>query len=397
MSVNFAKRIDQFPPSGIRKVNEKAMQLEREGKKVIHLEIGRPDFDTPLYIKEACKKEIDNGNVFYTSNFGTMELRKAIADKLEIQNHVRYEPEEVIVTVGLTEAIFDMLTVILEEGDEILVPDPVWMNYINVPKMLGAVPVTYNLLEENDFQLDIDEIKSKITDKTKAIVIVSPNNPTGSMLSEDTLKKLAKLAAANDILVISDEVYERIVFDGSKHVSIASMPGMKERTILLNGFSKAFSMTGWRLGYLAAGKELIVAVNKAHQHITTCAPSFVQAAGVAALRDEKDEVMVQVREYERRRDYLYNELNKIDGINVSCPKGAFYAFVNMKELPVTCEVYCAALLDKYGVAVVPGTVFGSNGTGYFRLSFSNSYENIAEACNKIKLCTEEFLGRQINA
>lgn len=391
MDYKISRKLSLLPPSGIRKINEKALKLEREGKNIIHLEIGRPDFDTPEYIKKACIKSIEEGNVFYTSNFGTMELRKAIGEKLEKQNHIKYDPEEeILVSVGLSEAVYDVLSVLLEEGDEILVPDPVWMNYLNLPKVLGAVPVTYQLLEENEYQLDMEEIERKITDKTKAMVIVSPNNPTGGVLQRQTLEQLAKLAVKYDIMMISDEVYERIIFDGEEHISIASMEGMKERTVTLNGFSKAYSMTGWRLGYVAAPAPVIAAVNKMHQHLTTCASSFVQAAGVAALREEKDEIGLLVEEYKRRRDYLVSQLNQIPGFHCLMPRGSFYVYVNVKAFPMSSAELCEYFLMKGHVAMVPGSVFGENGEGYIRLSFANSYENIIEAVERLKRCVSEL-------
>ncbi len=392
MEYKISRKLDLLPPSGIRKINEKALQLEREGKNIIHLEIGRPDFDTPEYIKKACIKSIEEGNVFYTSNFGTLELRRAIAEKLEKQNHIKYDPqEEILVSVGLSEAVYNVLSVLLEEGDEILVPDPVWMNYLNLPKLLGAVPVTYQLLEENDYQPDLDEIKKKITDKTKAMVIVSPNNPTGGVLKKQTLEQLAGLAVKHDMMMISDEVYERIIFDGETHLSIASMEGMKDRTVTLNGFSKAYSMTGWRLGYVAAPAPIIAAVNKMHQHLTTCASSFVQAAGVAALREEKDELQLMVAEYKRRRDYLVSELNQIPGFRCRMPGGSFYVYVNVKAFSMSSAELCEYFLMEGHVAAVPGSVFGENGEGYLRLSFANSYENIAEAVERLKKCVAELI------
>ena len=218
MKNRIASRMDKLLPSGIRKVNEKALAMEREGKNVIHFEIGRPDFDTPDYIKKAAEDSLKRGEVFYTSNYGDMQLRETIAWKLTTQNQIPTKATEVLVTVGLSEAIFDLLCTILDAGDEILVPDPVWMNYVNVPRLLGAVPVSYKLREENDYQMDLDEVRSKITDKTKALVIVTPNNPTGSVLSEEVLTELAKLAVEKDILIIADEVYERLLYDGTKHV-----------------------------------------------------------------------------------------------------------------------------------------------------------------------------------
>lgn len=383
MAVRVASRMDRMAPSGIRKVNEKALAMEREGHRVLHFEIGRPDFDTPEYIKKAAEESIQAGNVFYTSNFGTMELRQEIANKLKRENNVDYTAANILVTVGLSEAVFAVLATILEEGDEILVPDPVWLNYINVPKMLNAVPVTYALKEETGYQMDLDEIRAKVTGKTRAIVIITPNNPTGGVLSEDTLKGLAEIAVANDLLVISDEVYERLIYDGEKHVSIASLPGMKERTFTMNGMSKAYSMTGWRLGYVAAPEEYVAVLNKFHQHNTTCAPSFVQAASVVALRDEKDEVNEMVKEYQRRRDYAVQAINAIPGLSCQCPKGAFYIFINCKSLNMKSADISNYLLEEAKIAMVPGDVFGPGGEGYVRMSFANSYENIVEGCQRL--------------
>ena len=381
--------------SGIRKVNEKALAMEREGKTVIHFEIGRPDFDTPEYIKKAAKESLDRGEVFYTSNLGDMGLRKQIAEKLNKENHIPYTAENILVAVGLSEAVFDALMTILDPGDEILVPDPVWMNYVNVPKVLGAVPVPYVLKEENDYQMDLDEIRSKITDRTKALVMVTPNNPTGSVLSRETLEGLAKIAVEKDILIFADEVYERLLYHGAEHVSIASLPGMMERTFTLNGFSKAYSMTGWRLGYIAAPVEFIKEINKLHQNAVTCAPSFVQKAGITALRDEKDEVREMVKEYERRRDYIVDTIREIPGLSSADPKGAFYLFINCKEIcaksGMSSQQLAEYLLDKYGIALVAGTVFGDSGEGYMRMSFANSYENIVEGCRRLREAAEELM------
>ncbi len=390
MRTRIAARMDQLVPSGIRKVNEKALEMERAGETVYHFEIGRPDFDTPEYIKRACIESLENGEVFYTSNFGMMELRQTIADYLNRRSHTGYQAENILVTTGLSEAVFDLLCTILDEGDELLIPDPVWMNYLNVPKLLGAVPVSYELREENGFQLDLKEIREKITDKTKALLIVTPNNPTGGVLSEETLKGLAQIAIEKDILVIADEVYERLIYDGETHISIASLPGMQERTFTMNGFSKTYSMTGWRIGYVAAPKEYIIAMNKLHQHNTTCAPSFGQRAAIAALRNEHGEVEKMVEEYKRRRDYAVEAINSIPGLSCLSPKGAFYIFINCKKLGKTSAELAQYLLENAKIAMVPGDVFGPGGEGYLRMSFANSYENIVEGCRRLKEAVEEL-------
>ena len=384
MAAKIAARMNRMAPSGIRKVNEKALAMERAGEKVLHFEIGRPDFDTPGYIKRAAEQALAEGKVHYTSNFGLMELRQAIADKLKRENNVDYKAAQVLVTVGLSEAVFAVLATILEEGDEILVPDPVWLNYINVPNLLGAKAVTYGLTEETGFQMNLEEVKAKITPKTRAIVIITPNNPTGGVLSEDVLKELAEIAVSNDLMVISDEVYERLVYDGAKHISIASLPGMKERTFTMNGMSKAYAMDGWRLGYVAAPEEYILAMNKFHQHNTTCAPNFVQVAAIAALNEEGDEVKEMVKEYQRRRDYAVKAINEIPGLHCECPKGAFYIFINCKSLNMKSADLSAYLLEEAKIALVPGDVFGPGGEGYLRISFANSYENVVEGCAQLK-------------
>ena len=384
MAAKIAARMNRMAPSGIRKVNEKALAMERAGEKVLHFEIGRPDFDTPEYIKRAAEQALAEGKVHYTSNFGLMELRQAIADKLKRENNVDYTASEVLVTVGLSEAVFAVLDTILEEGDEILVPDPVWLNYINVPNLLGAKAVTYGLTEETGFQMNLEEVKAKITPRTRAIVIITPNNPTGGVLSEDVLKELADIAISNDLMVISDEVYERLVYDGAKHISIASLPGMKERTFTMNGMSKAYAMDGWRLGYVAAPEEYILAMNKFHQHNTTCAPNFVQVAAIAALNEEGDEVKEMVKEYQRRRDYAVKAINEIPGLHCECPKGAFYIFINCKSLNMKSADLSAYLLEEAKIALVPGDVFGPGGEGYLRMSFANSYENVVEGCAQLK-------------
>ena len=390
MAAKIAARMNRMAPSGIRKVNEKALAMERAGEKVLHFEIGRPDFDTPEYIKRAAEQALAEGKVHYTSNFGLMELRQAIADKLKRENNVDYTASEVLVTVGLSEAVFAVLATILEEGDEILVPDPVWLNYINVPNLLGAKAVTYGLTEETGFQMNLEEVKAKITSKTRAIVIITPNNPTGGVLSEDVLKELAEIAVSNDLMVISDEVYERLVYDGAKHISIASLPGMKERTFTMNGMSKAYAMDGWRLGYVAAPEEYILAMNKFHQHNTTCAPNFVQVAAIAALNEEGDEVKEMVKEYQRRRDYAVKAINEIPGLHCECPKGAFYIFINCKSLNMKSADLSAYLLEEAKIALVPGDVFGPGGEGYLRMSFANSYENVVEGCEHLRKAVEEL-------
>lgn len=390
MEYKTAKRMESLPFSEIRAVMEKATKMQQAGENVIHLEIGRPDFDTPEKIKEAAYESLKAGHVFYTSNYGIPALRKEIA-KWETEHHgVQYDADEVLVTVGVGEATYASMAAFLEDGDEVLVPNPVWLNYIHVPSSLGAVPVTYNLKEENNYQIDTEELESKITDKTKMIVIVNPSNPTGGVLSRETLEKLSQLAIKNDLLVVADEIYSQLVYDDTKHVSIASLPGMKERTITLGGFSKAYSMTGWRLGYMCAPRGIIAACVRVHQYTITCASSFVQEAAVTALRDCADDVEAMRQEYQRRKDYAVKALNEIDGISCNDPQGAFYIFVNVKSLGMSSMEVAEYFLEEAKVAMVPGSAFGSEGEGYLRLSYACSYEDLQEAIRRIKDAVEKL-------
>ena len=390
MEYTTAKRMESLPFSEIRAVMEKATKMQQAGENVIHLEIGRPDFDTPEKIKEAAYESLKAGHVFYTSNYGIPALRKEIA-KWETEHHgVQYDADEVLVTVGVGEATYASMAAFLEDGDEVLVPNPVWLNYIHVPSSLGAVPVTYNLKEENNYQIDMEELASKITDRTKMIVIVNPSNPTGGVLSRETLEKLSQLAIKNDLLVVADEIYSQLVYDDTKHVSIASLPGMKERTITLGGFSKAYSMTGWRLGYMCAPRGIIAACVRVHQYTITCASSFVQEAAVTALRDCADDVEAMRQEYQRRKDYAVKALNEIDGISCNDPQGAFYIFVNVKSLDMSSMEVAEYFLEEAKVAMVPGSAFGSEGEGYLRLSYACSYEDLQEAIRRIKDAVEKL-------
>lgn len=389
---NPASRMEALPFSEIRVMMERATQMQKNGEDVIHMEIGRPDFDTPEIIKQAANTALANGNVFYTSNYGTPELRQAIADKLKRDNGIDYKAEEILVTIGVGEGTYAAVAAFTEPGDEILVPDPVWLNYIHVPHFFGAVPVSYKLREENDYQIDLNEIEGLITPKTRMLVINTPGNPTGVVQSRGTLEKLADIAKKHDLIVVSDEIYEKLVYDGARHVSIAALPGMKERTITLNGFSKCYSMTGWRLGYAAAPLEFIKAMVRVHAYINTCAPSFVQEAGITALEKAEPDVQEMVKEYQRRRDYAVSAINAIDGLSCKTPGGAFYIFVNIKSLGRTSAEMADYLLDHAKIAAVPGSAFGPQGEGYIRLSYACSYERIVEAMERLKKAVADLKG-----
>lgn len=380
-----ARRMGAIPFSGIRKVFQAAVALEREGKDVIHLEMGRPDFDTPGHIKEAAKQALDEGVVHYTSNYGTPELREAIAEKLLKENGIQVDPEnEVIVTVGANEAILLTMLALLDPGDEVLIPDPVWLHYFYCAQLAEAKPVHVPLREENKFQIDPSDLERAITPKAKMIVVNSPHNPTGAMLGVETLEAIAQIAIENDLLVLSDEIYEKIIYDGVQHHSMASLPGMADRTLTVNGFSKAYSMTGWRLGYVAARKNLIDSLIRVHQYSVTCATSFAQRGAVAAYRGSQDNVRDMVSEFGRRRKFLVEALEGIEGVSCVRPEGAFYVFPSVRGLGVSDEKLANYLLQEANVALVPGSAFGEYGQGYVRLSYANSYRNIEMAMERIE-------------
>jgi len=385
-----ADRMKLVPFSGIRRMFEKAKALERQGKDVIMMETGRPDFDTPAHIKQAAIKALELGHVHYTSNFGIPELRSAIAEKLQKENGLSYDPEtDLIVTAGASEAILDAFLAFLNPGDEVLFPEPSWLNYNAAARLTGAIPVAMPMRESAEFQLDPAEIEKLVTKKTKMMVIVSPHNPTGTVQHPDVVKALAEIAVRHNLLVVSDEIYERIIFGSARHVSIASFPGMKERTIVVNGFSKAYSMTGWRLGYLAAPAPIIQAMNRVHQYNTACANSFAQEGAVAALKGSQDCVRDMVAEFSRRRDLVIGELQSMKGITCPTPEGAFYAFINVGGLGLTSEGFCEKLIEQTYVSSVPGPVFGEAGRGFVRFSYANSYEKLQEAMKRIRKFTEE--------
>jgi aminotransferase len=388
-AVPLAERMALVPFSGIRKVFERARALEREGRPVIFLETGRPDFDTPAHIKAAAQRALEAGEVHYTSNYGTPALRAAIAEKLRLDNGLNYDPEtEILVTVGASEAIFAAFLALAGSGDEILYPEPGWLNYAAAARLAGALPVPVPLRESNRFQMDPDEVRHRVTPRTRILVVVSPHNPTGTVQSPEVLHGLAEIAAQHNLVVISDEIYEKILYEDRAHVSPAAFPGLRERTITVNGFSKAYSMTGWRLGYAAAAPPFIQAMNRVHQYNVACACSFAQAGAVAALTGPQDCVATMVREFRRRRDLIVPALNAIDGLSCLRPGGAFYVWLNIRDRRVASEDFALTLLETAYVSLVPGPVFGESGQGYVRLSYANSCERLADAVERIRrFCT----------
>ena len=385
-----ADRMDSIPFAGIRKIFEEVTRRENAGEDIIHLNIGRPDFDTPAHIKEAAKKALDEGKVHYSSNYGIPQLREALADKLQQDNQMSYDPGEIIVTVGGNEAVFIAMMGLLDAGDEVLIPDPCWLNYFYCVQMAGGVPVSVPAREEYQFTPSIDDFRSRVTDKTKMIVINTPNNPTGAVYSAEALEALGQLAAERNLYVLSDEIYEKMVFDGHRHVSFGSLPGMKERTVTVSGFAKNYSMTGWRLGFVAASPEAISAMVRIHQYVTICATSFAQWGAVAALTGPQDEVQHMIDEFGRRGELVSSALQEMPGIQVAKPAGTFYIFPSIKQTGKSSQEMAEYLLDEAKIAVVPGHVFGDYGEGYIRLSYANSYENLEKAMANMRKALQKL-------
>lgn len=385
---NIAERIDKIPFSGIRKVFEEVDHLESKGKDIINLGIGRPNFDTPDHIKAAAIQGLNDGEVHYTSNYGIPSLVSAIQTKLKQDNEVDVNKDEIIVTVGANEAVFLAFMAVLNPGDEVLIPNPSWSHYFYCAELAEAKSVSYPILKENDFNIDIADIESRITSKTKMIVINTPHNPTGAMCDKETLQEIADLAKKHDLIVLSDEIYEKLIYGDSVHTSIASLPDMGERTFIVNGFSKAYSMTGWRVGYIAGPKAYIDAMVRVHQYTVTCATSFAQLGATAALTESQQCVEDMRAEFDQRRQLVVESINKMDQLKVIEPKGAFYAFVDISQLELTDTEAAHYYLHEAGVAMVPGSVFGEYGTGYLRVAFSNSYDNIKKAMERISDATQ---------
>jgi aspartate/methionine/tyrosine aminotransferase len=378
-------KAQRIPYSGIRTVFDMAKKLESEGKVIIHLEIGRPDFDTPSHIVEAAVEALRAGKHHYSQNAGIPELRQAITDKYAQEYRLEYSPgTDVVVTNGVAEGVYVAIHALLNPGDQILIPDPRWVNY-DVDALSNDVePVDYTLYEDRNFQPDPDEIADKITPKTRMILLTSPSNPTGGVNSLDVTKKIAQLAQEHDLVVLSDEIYEKIIYPPTEHISIATLEGMKERTLILNGFSKFYSMTGWRLGYVLGEEKYLNPILRYHQYMVTSTNTFAQWGAVTALKGDQDPAYAMVEEFRRRRDYIYEAVNQISGFSSAEPRGAFYLLPSIKETGMDGYQMSKMLLEKAGVATVPGECFGKNGAGHIRISYANSLENLRAAVENIR-------------
>ena len=378
-------KVNKIPPSGIRKFFDIAATMED----VISLGIGEPDFVTPKAILEAGRASLARGETGYTSNSGTLELRQAIANNLTTAYNVNYDPEtEIIVSVGGSEALYLAVTAVLNPGDEIIIPEPCFVSYAPEVALAGGVPVPVPTYVQDDFQVTAETIAKAITPKTKGLLIGYPNNPTGAVMTREVMDDIAALADQHDLLVISDEIYDRLVYD-IEHVCVPGLSGMRERTILLGGFSKDFAMTGWRLGYACASPDLLAAMRKVHQYTIMSAPTTAQAAGVVAMSPAGIAASEKMRlEYDRRRRLVVDGFNTL-GMDCFEPRGAFYAFPSIAKTGMTSDEFAMKLLDEEEVAMVPGDAFGASGAGFMRASYASSYEKLEEALNRI----ERFMRR----
>ncbi len=389
MTLDWSKRISPtvqgIPPSGIRRF----FDLVSEMKGVVSLGVGEPDFITPWHVREACIYSLEKGYTMYTSNWGLLELREEIARHLYKLYGVNYEPRnEVLVTVGVSEGLDLALRAILQPGDEVLIAEPCYVSYSPCTVMAGGVPVPIQAAPENDFRITARQVADAVTPRTKALMLCYPNNPTGATISRQELLEIAKVVEKHNLIVISDEVYDKLTYVG-KHTCFAELPGMWERTILLNGFSKAYAMTGWRMGYACGHPEIIAAMTKIHQYTMLCAPITAQKAALEALQNGCEEMKKMVASYDQRRRLVLKGFAEI-GLPCFEPRGAFYAFPSVKHTGLSSEEFAERLLKEAKVAVVPGDVFGTNGAGHIRCSYAASVENLTEAIERIGIFLRQF-------
>lgn len=359
-------------------------ELERSGRKIIHMEIGKPNFDTPDVIKEAAITAIKEGNVHYTPPAGIYELREAITDRTREKYGLKYNPlNEALITAGASEALYLILIAFLDYDEEIMIPSPSYYSYCRQVDCTGAKFIEVPVLKDGIMKYDIDEFEARITDKTKLLLLNSPNNPTGYVMSDEELQAMADFAIKHDLIVISDECYEDFLYEG-KFKSIASLPGMKDRTLIINSTSKTFSMTGWRVGYILGNSYFIECLQNVHEHLNICPTSFAQEGAIKAYKEEIKEIELMLKEYKRRKDYIVNFLKKIDKVSFYEPQGAFYIFLNVEKLGINGSEFCLELLNEKGVALAPGESFGEEWANYVRISFCCSMEDIIEAMDLIK-------------
>ena len=384
-----ADRTVALKPSGIRKF----FDVVSEMPDAISLGVGEPDFDTPWHIRDEGIYSLEKGKTFYTSNAGLMELRREICNYLDRKYQLKYEPKkQVLITVGGSEAIDMALRAMINAGDEVIIPQPSYVSYEPCAILANATPVILNLKAENDFRLTPEELEAAITDKTKVLILPYPNNPTGAVMERADLEAIAKVIIKHDIFVISDEIYSELTYTDAGHVSIAAIDGMLERTVVINGFSKAFAMTGWRLGYACGPEEIIAQMTKIHQFAIMCAPTTSQYAAIEALTNGDDDVAMMCEAYNQRRRYLMHVFKEL-GLPCFEPFGAFYVFPCIKEFGMTSDEFALKFLEEEKVAVVPGTAFGDSGEGFLRISYAYSMEELKEAIGRFSRFVEKLRNR----
>ncbi len=380
-----SEKVAELKPSGIRKF----FDLAAEVKDVIALTIGEPDFKTPWHIREAGIKSLEKGRTWYTANAGLIELRQEASKYLKRKFNLDYDAKDIFITVGGSEAIDLTIRAIIDNGDEMLLPIPSFVCYDPICRLAGGNVIPIETKRENDFRLTAEELKAAITPKTKLLVLPFPNNPTGAVMRREHLEEIAEVLRGTDIMVLSDEIYAELTYGGERHVSIAEIDGMKERTIIVNGFSKAYAMTGWRLGYVAGPSPIIQQMLKIHQYAIMSSPTTSQYAAVVAMRDCDNEVEEMKKQYDMRRRFLVKAFNDM-GLDCFTPEGAFYVFPCIKSTGLSSEEFCEKLLHSKKVAVVPGGAFGSSGEGFVRVSYSYSLDHLMEATKRIKEFLEEL-------
>ena len=386
-----ADKVVEIKPSGIRKF----FDIVSEMKDAISLGVGEPDFDTPWHIRDEGIYSLEKGRTFYTSNAGLKELKMEICNYMKRKQNIEYNyNDEVIVTVGGSEAIDIALRAMLNPGEEVIIPQPCYVSYEPCTVLAGGVPVIIDLKAENEFRLTAEELEAAITEKTKCLILAFPNNPTGAIMTKEDLEKIAKVIIEKDIIVVSDEIYAELTYD-REHVSIASLPGMQERTILINGFSKAYAMTGWRLGYACGPANIIGQMTKIHQFAIMCAPTTSQYAAVEALKNGDEDVKEMREAYNQRRRYLVNAFREM-GLECFEPFGAFYVFPCIKEFGMTSDEFATRFLEEEKVAAVPGTAFGDSGEGFLRISYAYSLDNLKIAMERFKRFVEKLRAEKNN-
>lgn len=389
-SLRLASRMNRLGTESAFEVLVRARALEAQGKEIVHLEIGEPDFDTPPNIVEAATRALHEGWTHYGPSAGLPQLREAAAADVSQHLGLSVDPAEVVITPGGKPIMFFVILALVEEGDEVLYPNPGFPIYESMIRFVGGKEVPYGLREDHDFDVNVDEILEKLTDRTRLVIVNSPHNPTGGVMGRAEIARLAKALADRDIFVLSDEIYDRLIYEG-EHASITQFPGMKEKTIILNGFSKTYAMTGWRMGYGIMRADLAKQVTLLMTNSNSCTASFTQIAGVEALRGPQDSVTVMREEFRRRRAVIVDGLNRIPGFSCRQPHGAFYVFPNIRQTGIASRPLADALLTEAGVACLWGTAFGNWGEGYLRFSFANSVENIQKALDRVETWVKKNL------